>query len=52
MFKINNKKKENELKANISWDVVINVFAYIVIIAAYTFAFFMHEFAFYLYISA
>ena len=36
MFKVN-IKSTNNVKANISWDVALDVFAYIVIIAVYTF---------------
>ena len=32
-----NIKSTNDVKANISWDVALNVFAYKVIIAVYTF---------------
>ena len=38
MFKINNKST-NDFKANISQDVVLYFFAYIVIIAVYRFTF-------------
>ena len=36
MFKAN-IKSTNDVKANISWDVALDVFAYIIIIAVYTF---------------
>ena len=36
MFKINNKST-NDVKENVSWDVDLGIFSYIVIIAVYTF---------------
>ena len=39
MFKISNKNRRMNSKANIFWDVVLDVFAYIVIIAAHSFTF-------------